>query len=481
MKNSAQVSKSAKKILLVEDSPTTAEMYSAYLEKSGYLVHNVDTGRKALQSLKESQYDLALLDLALPDMDGVQILEKLDKERAALPTIVITGNGSVQRAVEAMRLGAMDFIMKPCSVEKLGKSIANALERRESSRSAIEDLQEGEPSSQKRGPSGFLGHSPTMQNVFALIERAAQSSASVFVTGESGTGKELCAQAIHDSSPRRNGPFVAINCAAIPRDLMESEVFGHRRGAFTGAQMDYEGAASRADGGTLFLDELCEMQLDLQAKLLRFIQTGVFKRLGDPKERMTDIRFICATNRDPLEEVREGRFREDLYYRLHVVPIHMPPLRERGDDIISLSERFLADYSSIEGKRFKRFDNSVRDVVRKFSWPGNVRQLENAVRQIVVLNDAEVVTSDMLPPSIQESSAGQGRQPTETDAQGGAVGMEQLEDLLIRPLEELDIMAIDAALEKFDGNVSKAARALDISTSTIYRKKQTWDQKRGKS
>lgn len=468
-------------ILMVEDSPTTAEMYTAFLETSGYKVDHVDTGKKAIKAAKSSDYDLMLLDLALPDMDGMQILGKLEEDGSNLPTIVITGNGSVLRAVEAMRLGAMDFLMKPCSPQKLGSAITSAFERRSATGSLPIDAAELEAPPTKRGPSGFLGHSPSMQNVFALIESAAQSSASVFITGGSGTGKELCAQAIHDSGPRRNGPFIALNCAAIPRELMESEVFGHRKGAFTGAHADHEGSASLADGGSLFLDELCEMQLDLQAKLLRFIQTGVYKRVGDGKERTTDIRFICATNRDPLEEVQNGRFREDLYYRLHVVPIHMPALCERGEDIMLLAERFLADYSAIEGKSFQRFDNATRAAITHYAWPGNVRQLENAIRQVVVLNDSEVVSVDMLPGSLRTGGGLQVQEDGNTTADETSLSREQIEDVLIRPLDELDILAIDAALERFNGNVSRAARALDISTSTIYRKKQAWDRRKSGS
>jgi len=480
MKTSTQADTSVKTILLVEDSPTTAEMYAAFLENAGYQVEKAGTGKQAIEAVEGKEYSLLLLDLALPDMDGIQILNKLQSSGHNLPTIVITGNGSVQRAVEAMRLGAMDFMMKPCSAEKLGKSINAALARRQASKKNPSDSIDAAPEQSLRGPSGFLGYSPIMQNVFALIERAAQSNASVFITGESGTGKELCAQAIHDSSPRRNDAFVAINCAAIPRDLMESEIFGHRKGAFTGAQSDYEGAASMADGGTLFLDELCEMQMDLQAKLLRFIQTGVYKRLGDSKERNTDLRFLCATNRDPLSEVQEGRFREDLYYRLHVVPIHMPPLRDRDNDIDMLANRFLKDFSVIEGKKFKRFDQPVANVITRFGWPGNVRQLENAIRQIVVLNDGENVTLDMLPAALQSANRSSSEIVAEPTFSAIEADSSAIKDLLIRPLDELDMMAIEAAIEKYDGNISRAARALDISTSTIYRKRQAWEQHHGK-
>jgi len=463
-------------ILLVEDSPTHTRIYSEILEASGFSVASVDTGRKGLEALSERMPDMVLLDLSLPDMEGLDVLRELDARGRSAPVIVITGNGSVRAAVEAMRLGAMDFLMKPCSAEKLESSIVAALDRRRTS-TATSPGKSARHDGDRRGPSGFLGNSPAMLNVFALIENAAQSSASVFITGESGTGKELCAQAIHNSSPRRNGPFVPLNCAAIPRELMESEVFGHRKGAFTGAHADHEGAASLADGGTLFLDELCEMDLDLQAKLLRFIQTGAYKRVGDAKERTVDIRFVCATNRDPMEEVRSGRFREDLYYRLHVVPIHMPPLRDRGDDLVLLAERFLIDFAAIERKPFRRFDMGAEAAIRRHRWPGNVRELENAIRRAVVLHNAEVVTADMLPFGAMPASATEGNGPAPASGPLSRPSRDQLYDILIRPLDELDIMAIDAALERFGGNVTRAARALDISTSTIYRKKQAWDER----
>ena len=322
-----------------------------------------------------------------------------------------------------------------------------------------------------------------MTNVFSLIENAAQSNASVFITGESGTGKELCAEAIHKASQRSNGPFVALNCAAIPRELMESEIFGHRKGSFTGAVQDREGAAAMAEGGTLFLDELCEMDLDLQAKLLRFIQTGAYRRVGDEHERQTDIRFVCATNRDPLLEVREKRFREDLYYRLHVIPIGMPSLRERGKDIIMLAERFLRDFSKIEEKKFDGFAEEVKQILQTYSWPGNVRELQNVVQNVVVMNMGGPVSVSMLPSPLNGPVQSQVQQQVasiETDAtitpRENNVSLDSsMDDFLVRPMEQLEILAIDAAIRKFNGNVTRAAKALNISTSSIYRKKKNWE------
>lgn len=463
-------------LLLVEDSPSQALLHQTYLQSMDLEVVLAETGAEAKKALDAQKFDLMLLDLGLPDMHG---LELLNDDSLKLPgVIVLTGEGSVRSAVDAMRAGAMDFQMKPVSAEKLRDAVEDGLARVATTpkNSVLENAPENDaaPVSEKQSPSGFFGESPVMRNVFSLIQAAAPSSASVFITGESGTGKELCARAIHNAGPRRNGPFIALNCAAIPRELMESEIFGHRKGSFTGAVEDREGAASMADGGTLFLDELCEMDLDLQSKLLRFIQTGTYRRVGDTNDRDTDIRFVCATNRDPLEEVKAGRFREDLYYRLYVVPIDMPPLRMRGNDIRLLAERFLRDFARIESKDFQSFSAEAIAAIQAYPWPGNVRELENVLRRTVVLNNGAEVDLEKLPLSFRETGspsaapAGPNVQP--------APSVEAPENFL-RPLEELEMNAINKVIDYYDGNVTKAARTLDISTSTIYRKREGWEAK----
>jgi two-component system, repressor protein LuxO len=444
------------RLLLIEDSPELSALYQAYIEEIGIEVRIADTGRKALQCLDEGDFDLLLLDLNLPDMNGMKILQSLNAKDHQIPVIVLTGQGSLQSVVDTMREGAADFLMKPVNPKKLVESIKSTL---------ASLTPKSAPDSPPRRASGFYGKSTAMRNVFSLIERAAASNASVFITGETGTGKELCAQAIHNFSTRRDAPFVPLNCAAVPRELMESEIFGHRKGAFTSAHDDRTGAAEMADGGTLFLDEICEMNFDLQAKLLRFIQTSTYKRIGDSAERPADIRFVSATNQRPAECVAAGTFREDLYYRLHVIPIEMPPLRERGADITFLANRFLRDISAAEGKNFTSFDPEILSRFNKHPWPGNVRELENVIRNIVVLNDGPVVKADMAPtltPGAGISSIAPPLAHMSDDAD------------LVRPLAEVEILAIDAALDKFNGNVTRAARALDISPSTIYRKKAAW-------
>jgi two-component system repressor protein LuxO len=467
-------------VLVIEDIPSNAEMYRVILERAGHSVRTVETMAAAKAAMDGSLPDAVLLDLQLPDGNGLDLLHALRASGTMVPTVVLTGNGSVQRAVEAMQAGAIDFLMKPCAADKLTGAVGQAVARwTPSDRDAPDNVG---PAQADRGPSGFIGESLAMRNVFALIDSAAGSSAPVFITGESGTGKELCARAIHEGGPRRNGPFVPLNCAAIPRELIESEIFGHRKGAFTGAVENREGAASLADGGTLFLDEICEMDLDLQAKLLRLVQQGTFKRVGDTHEREVDIRFVCATNRDPLAELRAGRFREDLYYRLHVVPLAVPPLRERLSDIRVLAERFLADFATVEGKAFRGLTDDAMRALEGYTWPGNVRELENVIRSVTVLNRGTEVTRDMLPAHIRDScaTAPVPDAPTRSGANGTGHDADA-SDILVQPLDRLEILAIDAAIARFDGNITRAAQALDISTSTIYRKKQSWRRRHGTS
>jgi DNA-binding NtrC family response regulator len=304
-----------------------------------------------------------------------------------------------------------------------------------------------------------------MQVVYDIIENAAKSSATVFITGESGTGKEICAEAIHRYSNRAGESFIAINCAAIPRELLESELFGHVKGAFTGAIHDREGAVAQADGGTLFLDEIAEMAPDMQTKLLRFLQNLTYRRVGGGKDEKANVRIICATNKDPLEEIRSGSLRQDLYYRLHVVPIHMPPLRQRRNDIIDLADYFLKLYAREEKKSFRSFSPEAERIMIGASWPGNVRQLQNIVRGIVVLHDGQSVTSSMLPPSLRESgSAAKSPAPDKTRGDG------------VFPLWQVERDAIETAIALCEGNIPKAAAMLEISPSTIYRKKMLWDK-----
>ncbi|MCB2120686.1 MAG: sigma-54-dependent Fis family transcriptional regulator, partial [Rhodobacteraceae bacterium] len=321
-----------------------------------------------------------------------------------------------------------------------------------------------------RPPGEFIGNSEPMRKVYDRIRSAARSMATVFITGESGTGKELCAQAVHDLSDRARGPFVPLNCGAIPSELLESEVFGHVKGSFTGAISDKAGAAASADGGTLFLDEICELDPNLQTKLLRFLQTSTIQPVGAVRPRKVNVRIVCATNRDPLEAVRQGRFREDLYYRLHVVPIQMPPLRDRAEDIGIIADAALERFSREEGRSFRAMDPEVRALFRNFAWPGNVRQLLNVLRNVVVLNDGPVVTRSMLPIEMHHLIE------SPHAVAGGTAGPPAvtLDGLVGRTLAEVERLVIEATIARHGGSVPRAARTLDVAPSTLYRKIEGW-------
>ncbi|MDU1143862.1 sigma 54-interacting transcriptional regulator [Aeromonas rivipollensis] len=464
------MAESKPRVLLVEDTRSLAVVYEQYLVQDGYEVLLADCGQQALAQLLASPPPVVLLDLELPDMSGMAILQQITEQQLPCSVVVITAHGSVDVAVEAMRCGAFDFLTKPFDGKRLCATARNAFKHQQLSSLVAQYRENFERSSF----AGFIGASMAMQAVYRIIESAAPSKATVFITGESGTGKEVCAEAIHQCSPRRDQPFIALNCAAIPHDLMESEIFGHVKGSFTGAQGDRKGAASLADGGTLFLDEICEMDLDLQSKLLRFIQTGTLQRVGSGKVETVDVRFVCATNRDPLAEVKAGRFREDLYYRLHVIPLPLPPLRERGEDILLLARDLLLRYAKEEHKRFRDFDADTVRVLLDYPWPGNVRELQNVVRNIVVLNDRELVSKDILPPPLNGGRALPMSAPAEETPEILAEPMST--PLPVRPLWLVEKEAIEQAIASCDGNIPKAAALLEISPSTIYRKKQGWEE-----
>ena len=458
-----------KTILLIEDTVPLARVYTEYMRSESYNVIHVETGGAALAALADATPDAVVLDLKLPDMDGLDILRHIREEAPDTSVVVITAHGSVNTAVEAMRQGAFDFIVKPFNATRLNVTLRNALERKRLTR-AVEVLRK---TLDRDRFHDFIGASSEMQAVYRTIESVAPSKASVFITGESGTGKELAADAIHRTSPRRGRAFVALNCAAIPKDLLESEIFGHVKGAFTGATADRVGAAQAADGGTLFLDEICEMALDIQVKLLRFIQTGTVQPVGGSRMEKVDVRFVCATNRDPLAEAEAGRFREDLYYRLHVVPLHLPPLRDREDDAVLIARAFLKDYSAEEGRSFTGFSPEVEAVFRAYDWPGNVRQLQNVVRNVVVLHDGELVEPGMLPEPLKSRAKDSVAAPPAAAVRANASGAET-RGASIRPLWLVEKEIIQEALRQCEDDVPKAATLLEISPSTIYRKLQQW-------
>ncbi len=454
-------------VLLVEDTPSLSEAYAGVLRRAGYAVDCAATVAEADARHAETRHSVVLLDLMLPDGDGLDVLRRMRAADPDVRAIVITANGSINRAVEAMRVGAVDFLVKPFDAGRLLRAV-------EAARRAGPEAPRAAPASSAQGFLGFIGSSPAMRAVYETLRDVGRSSATVFVTGESGTGKEICAQAVHALSPRAAGPFVPLNCGAIPHDLLESEVFGHLRGSFTGAVSDKQGAAAAADGGTLFLDEICEMDLDLQTKLLRFLQTSTIQPVGAATPRRVDVRIVCATNREPQAEVEAGRFRADLFYRLHVVPIHMPPLRERGRDVLEIGAALLKAYAAEEGKRFRALAPEVEEAFLRWRWPGNVRELQNVLRNVAVLRDGELVTLAMLPARLTEALA-------ETPAlpRGEAAPLAPDLHAALRPLAGASLAAverafIEATVEACAGSVPRAARALDVSPSTLYRKIEAW-------
>ena len=465
-------------VLLVEDDIVVATTYQLFLAQEPINLISLNTGAAVLAHLQESIPDVILLDLGLPDMNGMEILKHVQQQRISSAIIVITAQNSVGVVVEAMRCGALDFLEKPFQANRLIITLRNTL--RQQNLNQLVDYYK--KSNQRDKYYKIIGASKPMQAVYKTIENVATSKAPVFITGESGTGKELCADAIHKQSQRKDQPFIAINCAAIPKDLMESEIFGHVKGAFTGADKERVGAATLANGGTLFLDEIGDMDMGLQRKLLRFIQTETFQKVGTSHSEQVDIRFICATHRDPLTEIKAGAFREDLYYRLNVISIKLPSLRERENDMLLIARLFLVRYAKEENKSFVSFAPETEAILKDYDWPGNVRQLLNVIRHIVVLNEGEVVTPDMLPSPLNDLPT----EPSNSLSSKSKILLETKPTVLspsnkpitspleIHPLWQSEKALIEQAIEMCGGDIPKAALFLEINASTIYRKRRKW-------
>lgn len=463
-------------ILIVEDSEPLARTYEEYLKAAGYKVTTAGTGKEALAAMQKGSFAGAVLDVQLPDMTGIEILSWIRGERSEMPAVIITAHGTINIAVEAMREGAYDFIVKPFTAARLQVTVKNALSQYalvHEVKNLVREVKQLRSALDQESYFDFIGRSQVMQAVYRTIDAVAASKASVFITGESGTGKELAAQAIHKASPRRDRPFIALNCAAIPKDLLESHIFGHVKGAFTGAVSDRIGAGQAADGGTLFLDEIGEMPLELQAKMLRFIQTGELQQVGSTKTEKVNVRFVAATNRDPLVEVKSGKFREDLYYRLHVVPLELPPLRDREEDILILARYFLNKFATEDKKDFSGITEDVARLFMQHPWPGNVRQMENLIRNIVVLNDGKDITRDMLPEAFRDDTK-------DVDSSSSIPAFppssSSMRPAAVLPLWQVEKNAILAALDSTEQDVSKAAAMLEVSPSTLYRKLQAWKE-----
>jgi two-component system, repressor protein LuxO len=460
-------------VLLVEDTLPIAGVYLEYLRREPVTVLHVETLAAAKAALVAQHPAAVLLDLELPDGNGLDLIAAARGGGVDAAFVVVTAHGSINSAVEAMRAGAQDFLVKPFNADRLLTTLRNALERRRLAR-IVETLGAATGGGVFEG---FIGADLSMQAVYRIIDLAARSRSTVFITGESGTGKEVCAEAIHRRSPRQAGAFVALNCGAVPKELMESEIFGHVKGAFTGATADRDGAAARADGGTLFLDEIGEMDPALQVKLLRFVQTGIIQPVGSDRSRKVDVRFICATHRDPLAEVEAGRFREDLYYRLHVLPVPLPALRDRGGDVLLLARHFLKEFGAEEGRAFQGFAPEAETRLCACRWPGNVRQLQNVIRHIVVVHDGALVTAEMLPAGLECGPAGAGETPFAARPAVPAALAAGADAGEIVPLATVERVTIERALALCCGNMTETALRLGINVSTIYRKRQGWATK----
>lgn len=465
-------------VLIIEDAKSLAASYADVLHKIGCKSDVAGDLTTARSKLKSGRYDAILLDMLLPDGDGWSVLRDMNADGSGSPIIAVTSDGSISRAIEATRLGAFDFLVKPVSKERLTQAVVSAC-RATPKRMAA-------PRTKSR--HGITGSSPQMDAVRSRIDRVASSGATVFITGESGVWKELCAQAVHAASARSSGPFIALNCGAIPGDLLESEVFGHLKGSFTGAISDKTGAVGAANGGTLFLDELCEMDVRLQTKLLRFLETATITPVGATSPRSIDVKIICATNRDPQAEVAAGRFREDLYYRLFVLPVDIPPLRDRGGDVLEIAESMLHQISKEEGKSFSGFSRDAKRSLLAAKWPGNVWELPNVIRQAVVMENGGNISQEALmlpsyPVPLRQAAPNvtslQAVTPDPTNALNSETHSQNSEEgaaeILCRlPMVEIERLIIDAAIKHF-GSAPKAARSLRVSPSTIYRKKESWD------
>ncbi len=441
-------------ILLVDDEEALCTAAEKILVKEGYRVNTVNTAQDGLAKFEAEGADLLITDLLLPDLDGIALLKRAKELRPTIEVIVITGHGTVERAVEAMRLGAYDFIEKPLDRMALVKAVSKAIEKQ---RLADENRRLREELQQQRGEEALIGNSEGMVAVKKLIRQIAPTDVSVLVQGESGTGKEIVADVIHHLSQRRGKPIVKISCAAIPETLLESELFGYERGAFTGAAGSKPGKFELADGGTLFLDEIAEMTPQLQAKLLRVLQDGRFQRLGSTRDIQVDVRVISATHIDIQTAISEKEFREDLFYRLNVVNVALPPLRQRQDDIPLLADYFLKKYAARMQKDVRAMAPAALDQLLRHTWPGNVRELENAMQRAIAVATGDMIGSFQLTPLISTATAGQSLGPAVTIPIGTTMA-------------EAEERIITGTLNHCDGDKEKAAKLLGISSRTLYRR-----------
>lgn len=452
-------------IVVVDDEKDMRTFFDIMLRKAGYGVESFPSGERALEFMRANAFDLVISDIKMPGMDGVELLKEVKALDPDVPVIMITAYASVDTAIEAMKAGAFHYFTKPFNVDEVRLYIKNALEHlnlKKENHALKEDIKS------TLGLSSIIGESEAMAEVFNTVRSVAATKANVFITGESGTGKELVARAIHYEVDGATSPFVAINCGAIPENLIESELFGHMKGSFTGAVAEKEGLVEQADGGTLFLDEITEMPQHLQVKLLRFIQERKFRRVGGTEDIPVDLRIVAASNKDVQEEVRGGRFREDLFYRLNVIGIRVPPLRERKEDIALLAGHFIRKFSKVHGKDIKKISQDALKSLIAHDYPGNIRELENLIERAVTLEGSNTLTPAGLPADLSQGAPSGGADPHNLKIPEEGMDLE-------KTIEEMEKAIISDALKKTGGVKKKAAELLGLSFRSMRYKLSKYD------
>jgi DNA-binding NtrC family response regulator len=445
------------RILIVDDDEVSCQLFAETLEQEGYYVDQAHSGDEALALLRDNLHDLLVIDVRMPGLTGLEVTRTVHAKQASLPIIVMTAFGSMETAIEAIHEGAFDFISKPMNLEEIKKTVSRALAQR-----ALQDNAQKSSVEIRSEPSGaIIGMSPAVMEVYKTIARVAPTKSVVLILGESGTGKERIARAIHQHSPRANHPFVAVDCGALTETLLESEIFGHVRGSFTGAVADKKGVFEEAEGGTCFLDEIGDISPNMQAKLLRVLQEHEVRRVGGKDWVKVDARVIAATNQNLDALVAKGTFRQDLYYRLNVVAIHLPPLRDRVEDIPLLAGYFLKCYSQENGKSVTAISDAAMKLLCDYSWPGNIRELENAIEQAVVLSNQPVLAPDDFPPAVRSNATSKLTPNLPPDGQFLFSDTPTLEEIKKRYVLHV--------LNRNQGNVSRTARVLNVDRRSLYR------------
>lgn len=452
-------------VLVVDDDDAHRGMLRMMLKSWGYTVEEAADGDEAVEKVHAKAFDAVLTDVRMGKVNGIEAMKQILSYNPSLPVILMTAYSSVETAVDALRIGAYDYLIKPLDFDALKETLNKAIEH---SRLGVENRELRRQFSEENASTEILGRSPAITSMLSMIRTVAPTEATVLITGESGTGKELVARALHAQSLRKDEPLVTVNCAALAETLLESELFGHEKGAFTGADKRREGRFKQADRGTLFLDEIGEMPIGVQAKLLRALQQGEIQRVGSDKSEHVDVRVIAATNRDLRKEVEERRFREDLYFRLNVISLEVPPLRLRKEDIPLLAAHFLSHYAERNHKNVKGFSAQCMDMLLHYDWPGNVRELQNAVERAVILCTGEYVTGPELPVNIAKLAAE--AMPKSSEVSSSLAGL---------PLEEVERRAIEETLRETGDNKSAAARKLGITRATLHKKLRKYGSDKG--